>query len=163
MLRPLRPLRPLVALAAVVTSLVLAACGGSSLSAREAIEEGIRQECEKAHACRDSWPGGFPFETLYGNSPAECITNFTGFLDPGAVQQSVDEGRVRYNAGDMRVCLDFIEGLSCEEMWSSERQDPAACDTAFQGTVQENGDCTHFFDCAGELWCDQEENVCVPG
>jgi hypothetical protein len=149
--------------------LVLAACGGGQGGggAGAAADRSLTQTCAKAFACEASFPAdsGFEFEGLFGISEAECQANFRQVFDPAEIQASVDAGRVIFDAGDADVCLDAAAALTCDEFWGNFTGDnptpqPAECDTAFIGTVEDGGTCSIDLDCVNDT-CDDSTMTCV--
>src|SRR5688572_9646149 len=94
------------------TSLLLAltSCDGGSLTASEAMDEGLRSTCAKAFDCMSSFPtdAGFTVEQLFGSTEAMCVQMFqTGATeDKAMLEASISAGRIKYNADDAQACLD---------------------------------------------------------
>jgi hypothetical protein len=129
------------------------------------MERTAQSECSKAYDCMASFPTdlGFSFADVFQTDEASCRAFFLQQFDPAAVQDGVDAGRIRYNALDADVCLDFEEGLSCSEFWATFHEmgppPPPECDTAFVGTVQAGGACENGLDCVSAN-CDDATMTC---
>ena len=107
-------------------------------------------ECDHAFACRDAFPvdAGFAFESEFGNTPDECYLLAQDFYRPDEVQQSVDQGRIDYDAGEAQRCVDGITfPADCADYWNLGPDYPNACDAALLGKVADGDSCTTDFDC----------------
>ena len=147
----------------IVPFAMLVACG-TAATPREVMDRAATQTCEKAFSCRDSFPNvGISFESLYGPSVEACITQYQGLLDTDAIVAGVEDGRIIFRGDDAEECLDAQADLTCDQLWSSSEPDaPAACDTAFVGTLALGEPCAHDLECAGEgASCDSDDAVCV--
>ena len=130
---------------------LLIACG-SPPTPREIMERAATQSCEQAFMCRDSFPDvGVSFEQVYGASVEACIARLSDAFATDDIVAGIDDGRIIYRADDAEECLDFAADLTCAQLWSSDDPDePAACDTAFEGTLAPGATCNHDLECAGE-------------
>lgn len=141
----------------------LGACGGD-LSVAEAFDSALDSSCAKAFECRSTYPGGEAnFTAFYGNSEAECRAQLGALIafQIDAIEESVDAGRIDYDAGDAAACLDQYDDMTCEEAWSTDgREESAECENAFRGTVPDGGLCTNDMDCAVD-GSDCEDGVCT--
>jgi hypothetical protein len=147
-----------------------AACGGSgggSLSIEEAFEGQFRGICEKAHECRDSYPGeDADFVAEYGESADDCYNEVAPFISLAvtAAEQSVDSGRADYDGDAAGECVDLIEGVTCEQFYADEPPPGyEVCDEIFTGNVADGGDCEQDIECAEEgSECSAETETCEP-
>lgn len=118
-------------------------------------------ECDHAFVCRDAFPidAGFAFEAEFGNTPDECYVVAQDFYRPDDVQQSVDQGRIDYDAGAAQRCVDGITfPPDCADYWDLGPAYPDACDDALLGKVDDGDSCTTDFDCKSSACV----VVCVP-
>jgi hypothetical protein len=146
----------------IVPFAMLVACG-TSATPREIMDRAATQACEKAFECRDTFPNvGIAFESIYGASVEACIPRFAAALDADAVVAGVEAGTIVFRGSDADECLDAQADLTCDQLWSSdEPAAPAACDTAFEGTLELGETCAHDLECADEgAYCDGDA-VCT--
>jgi len=142
--------------------------GGGGGNAAATLDQSARQTCGKAFDCMSSFPSdaGFQFSEVFGTSEPACVANLEQSLDPADLQDSVDAGRVLFDASDAQTCLAFFTGLSCTDFWdvelgrSTTLTPPSACDTAFVGTVANGGLCTTPLDCS-DGFCDDTSMTCM--
>lgn len=107
-------------------------------------------QCDKAFACEADFPvdAGATFEDAIGANPGDCRQRADDFYLPEAVEDSVDGGRIVYNAAAAEQCLAGITFPSdCPEYWQVGPTFPAICDATLIGVVADGGDCTIDFDC----------------
>lgn len=93
----------------------------------------------------------------------ECVaTNLAGIEDGDFqfLQGSIDAGRVTYNAGHVRPCLDELVTTPCEQLGTGHM--PESCRRTFVGTVATGDDCALDEECSGEAFCDTTGMAC-PG
>ena len=121
-------------------------------------------ECEKAFACRGSFPqtGSRHFDDEWGSSVDECYAAAADYFMPGAVEADVAAGKIHFDAGAARSCLIGIDFGSCNQFWQQGPQFPSACSVALQGTLDEGADCDNDFECAGDTVCDPNAYTCEP-
>jgi len=118
-------------------------------------------ECDHAFVCRDAFPvdAGFAFEQEFGNTPDECYLLAQNFYRPDEVEQSVDQGRIDYDADEAQRCVDGITFPSdCDDYWELGPEYPNACDAALLGLVDDGDACTTDFDCESSDCL----TVCIP-
>lgn len=153
-------------LTSILAGLALAACGGDP-TVQEVLDESINTQCSKAWECMATFPSGqgVTFEQLFSTSESACVTNFQTLIDEdqSKFEASVAAGRIIYNPDDAQICLDAMAALTCGQFWGTEPvQEPAACDSAFQGTVADGGMCTIDEDCAVDGSECGTTNTCGP-
>jgi hypothetical protein len=144
--------------------------GGGSLTPAAAIDEQVDLLCGAAFECMSSFPTdkGVTHAQLFGANEAACQTMFDGLFDADAVQASVDAGRIEYDAADAAACNDAFDALSCDDLWlvvfddPAAPPEPAACDTAFVGTIADGGACTIDQDCEADASGCGSDNTCAP-
>jgi hypothetical protein len=157
------------AIFAMFAGAALAACGGGgggSLSAGEAIEESWSIQCAKIFECRDTFPGeDADFEAAFGTSEADCVDIVAGETEfgPDEVEASIEAGNMTFNADDAEVCLDSFGDIACDDLWTGNVDSPPECDTAFEGQVEDGGECTLDEECAESTsFCDGPRFGLIP-
>jgi len=78
-----------------------------------------------------------------------------------AVAEAIEAGRVNYDPAGIRVCLDFIEGLSCAELNEVPGGLLDHC-PFLSGTVADGDDCVIDFECATPHALCNEPTKCLP-
>ncbi|MBX3250005.1 MAG: hypothetical protein KF901_22700 [Myxococcales bacterium] len=159
MCRTVLRLTTATAFTCALLALGLPACGGDepdhALTAEQALDGYFASQCATYHRCRSSFPPGDAlFVRFYGADEAACVELSKEELDAHLIIASIEAGRVRYDAGRARVCIDSPRWTSttCEALWSPDDDDytpPPECEEAFSGTLEEGDACTHAFDCVG--------------
>ncbi len=127
--------RPSRALGALTVSLflALAACGGGGVKLDDLGDEFVEAACERQVRCG-----------AYASMEA-CRNDVRAFLDN--ILASVEAGRINYDEGKARDCLDAFAGASCDRSAENAREEPAACGDTFTGTVPDGGTCYIGLDC----------------
>jgi hypothetical protein len=134
---------------ALLAVVVLAGCDGhcpvgetDELAAGEYQSALWQVECEHAVDCYGS-----------GESVGECVASMASshFYTPADVQDSVDEGRIAYDADAAAACLAALCGLGCEDLAALDGY-PAACAEALAGTVGAGEACEIDADCRNNLF-----------
>jgi hypothetical protein len=132
----------------------------SDLTVAEAFEESVRITCEKAHECRDSFPGQpADFEAEFGTTVDACIAMLSTDTQQAEYEASVAAGRIVFDPQDAAVCLASFEDITCTELWNGADFAPE-CETTFVGQVPDGQACTIDDDCANDTSsCDV---TCMP-
>ncbi len=127
-------------------------------SAFESMSEAV---CERAHACRETSTVPSPFfEALFGADAEQCTARVSLGTEPGKYRESVDAGRIVFDADAAVRCLDAMEAVACAEFWSDTGWS-SACEQVFVGQVANGSACTLDDDCADAASsCDAERHIC---
>lgn len=122
------------------------------------------QYCDECFRCQATYPGPNPFAQDFGATKPECYAGTAAYYEPQVVEQSITAGRVIFNAGAAKTCMDGITyAQSCAAFWETGAQLPSACNVALLGTVADNGTCASLFDCANlGSFCDPATKQCLP-
>ncbi|MFI5308098.1 MAG: hypothetical protein ACHQ53_12135 [Polyangiales bacterium] len=145
----------------VLAAVVAVACASSSPSGPSVAElPGLLAE----NACT-SLEGCFDSRTLrYAFGDAGCKVRLQAAIedsDFGYVQDSIDAGRVSYDASKVDGCLDAIKALGCS--FSTTRLfEKDACKGVFTGHAKAGAKCTVGEDCDSGLFCQHDATTC-PG
>lgn len=138
--------------------------GPMPLTATRFLTEIATQYCDESFRCKATYPEGqAAFSEDYGATVSQCYTAATAFYEPQLVEQSVAAGRVMFNAGSARLCLDGIAyPQSCSQFWQTDPVFPSACNTSLLGKVANGGVCTNDFECANAAsQCDDATKKCI--
>ena len=151
---------------ALTTSLLFAACGGSSNSDTAPSNNGIplaevpaalaKSACDVFARCNKLF---YPIVFAVTDCTATVTAQFTEatFND---LERVVTDGTANYNALLGKQCVDAVEAGDCSVF---DNNLPAACRQAFTGTVAAGGDCTMAQECSDpDSRCDTSAGVC-PG
>lgn len=140
----------------LMTVVLLAACGGGSVSMddyRDAIRDARCRflvtcgEIESIDTCKKVDIGGIGGPVM--------------LLPLGAsLRAAVDQGKTRYDAGNVQDCLDAFATRDCDTTSPSNRAVPDACLNAFQGTLHGGAACAQDAECLS-LRCNMPS--CNPG
>ena len=140
-------------LPALPLTLLLVTCGGGGgLSPiGETWATFIRVDCDKAHACRDSYTGtAAEFEDEYGASPAACASVIQDPDFAATISKYEDaeaKGRLVHSAANAQICFDAWAAQSCVDYWGGVDPSPA-CEVIFMGNVGVGGACAIPDECA---------------
>ncbi|HEX2679642.1 MAG TPA: Dickkopf N-terminal cysteine-rich domain-containing protein [Polyangiales bacterium] len=114
--------------------------------------------CGAMSACRGA---GLLADYLGGE---DCETLFTNRQTDGQLrllQDSVDDGRVVFDASAAGKCADDYVSLACDAL---TKRLPASCKDMIKGTVKLAGACEIDVDCAGDAFCDRgDDGETCPG
>jgi hypothetical protein len=139
--------------------------GSMALTATGFLTRIATQFCDESFRCKANYPDGpTVFAQNFGATTAECYAVAIAFYAPLAVEQSITAGRVIFNPGTAKACLDgIVYQQNCSIYWQSQQPTfPSSCNTALLGTVASGGTCTNDFDCSGATaLCDDATKKCV--
>ncbi|MDQ3340467.1 MAG: hypothetical protein M4D80_35360 [Myxococcota bacterium] len=139
--------------------------GTMALTATGFLTKIATQFCDESFRCKATYPqGATVFAQNFGATTAECYAGAIAFYTPQSVEQSITAGRVIFNPGTAKTCLDgIVYQQNCSIYWQSQQPTfPSACNTALLGTVANGGTCTNDFDCSGVTSrCDAMTKKCV--
>ncbi len=123
--------------------LLMVGCGGGGVSAEDLPDEFSDIVCSNQVAC-----GAYPdMETCLA---AAGVTEGLGQLLAG-----VDDGRIDYDSGLARDCLDLVDSASsCNWVTGIDQAEVNdTCNGIFTGLVELGGECYASEDCAGDAAC----------
>lgn len=99
-------------------------------------------------------------ELLGASNQQECEAFYAGFIGQlliPVLEDSVADGRLVYDGGQMRTCLDALAAIECSELRATLESGPAgSCDDPFTGQVAIGGVCANDVDCVSKL-CDGDQ------
>jgi hypothetical protein len=140
----------------LASALVLTAalsCGGDDDDSGPAVEDLppliVERLCAEIEDCFDA----HSLQQLYGK--AGCKGQLLAKAedkDWAALEDAVDDGRVKYDSGKLDRCLDQIKGLGCD-IATSRALNSDYCDQVFRGTVERGGECVVNAECKGVSFC----------
>jgi hypothetical protein len=142
---------------AAMCSMWLAACGGDDGGGGSVeIEElGMRIAevgCAKQFECCTDEEIAAENEDGFGSydTEEECVTTIGGFfgaLVTSSLRESIEAGRMAYDAEAMGACLDEAAGVSCADYDQSSDDLLGACESPFTPKVDAGGECATDFEC----------------
>jgi hypothetical protein len=143
---------------------VLAACGGGvEIDADEhnVCGEIAEVACHNMYQCCSEGEIEDFLEVTEPRTEDECRSDVERLCDrgSGSLQDSIEDGRVRFDAARMNDCLSAIvapDGV-CVDIVTVLPWTMACMDSAWVGTVGIDGQCLFAFDCAGA-----PDNFCAP-
>jgi hypothetical protein len=118
--------------------------------------------CEESFTCRASFPPdrGYTFEAQWGNTDAECRQKLITAWNPPEIEREIAKGRVTYDSGAARSCLDGVTFGSCPDYWSRGIEWAEACYHVLVGSVPSGGQCDIDYSCAS-FACDKTLHQCM--
>ena len=119
------------------------------------IEQLDTADCGHAFSCESQYPADATdsFGDLYGSSPQDCLTGDADYDSRGDYADSVDAGRITFDADAAAECLNDLQFPStCAEYFDSYDY-PQACYDAIIGEVLPGNFCATDYDCAGYSAC----------
>ena len=133
-----------------------------SLSPEDAVDGMLTAACAKLFECRDSFPFGGPetFDSFFGTTEKDCKLVLIDQLGIGGVAESVEAGRIVYDAEKGAACVDEVNtqlgATTCAELWS---QDPSglltdsSCGAMLEGQIAIGEACENNFECVPGAQC----------
>ena len=118
--------------------------------------------CQEAFTCRSTFPPdrGYTFEAQWGNSDAECRQKLLDGWNPPEIEREIAKGRVTYDGGAARACLDGVTFAECPAWWDRGIEWADACYHVLVGQVPAGGQCDIDYSCAS-FNCDEAMHVCL--
>jgi len=134
----------------------LIGCTSDNISSDEFLAALVNAECEQAFACKSTFPATseVSFDDLFGTDEGSCRSTLADYYDNAAISAAIKAGHIAYDGKDGASCVNGLSAPDCESYWQYGLDYPDACFTALTGQVDEGGDCTIDFECAGEMYCD---------
>lgn len=159
-------------LGAMMTGLVLAACGGGGggggIAVMDLEEKFAEATCDTFFRCCDDAERMAIFGFLFPNgAPAtaeECSAQLAMQADgefEARLQMSIDNGNVTYSASSAADCLEAMMGVQC-----GTAVDPftlTACQNAIKGNVADGAACEEDFECSSGYCTSDKLCAAIPG
>lgn len=142
---------------ALVLTAALSCGGGDDDDSGPAVEDLppliVERLCAEIEDCFDARS----LEQLYGK--VGCKGRLMAQVEDGdfaALQDAVDDGRVKYDNAKLDACLNQLKGLGCD-IATSRALNVDACDQVFRGTVERGDECVVDAECKGVSFCNMTD------
>lgn len=118
--------------------------------------------CEESFTCRASFPPdrGYTFEAQWGNTDPECRQRLLDGWNPAEIETEIAKGRVTFDGGAARACLDGVAFGSCPDYWARGIEWAEPCYKVLVGSVPKGGQCDIDYSCAS-FACDKTLHQCM--
>ena len=126
-----------------------------SLTIQTYIEQLDTADCAHAFGCQAQYPADADtsFTDAYGSSAQDCVEGDPDFDSRDDYANSVDAGRITFDADAAAECLNDLQfPSSCADYFDSYDY-PQACYDAIVGEVLPGNFCATTYDCAGYSAC----------
>jgi hypothetical protein len=118
------------------------------------IEKLDTADCAKAFSCQAQYPtdADTSFTDAYGSDANDCVQGDEDYQNRDDYADSVDAGRITFDANAAADCLNDLQFPTCSEYFDSYDY-PQSCYDAIVGEVLPGNFCATTYDCAGYSAC----------
>jgi len=149
-------------LASVLVSGAAGCGGGGPRDAHDVQAAQANATCAKLFQCKSSYPDGeAAFTDIFGATEADCRALFL-MQDVSDIEASIEAGRIIVDENNVNSCIAWVNGLTCEQVWDQNTQEPDACNGFYTPLVNDGDMCTIDEDCLSDF-CDQTSMTCNAG
>lgn len=118
--------------------------------------------CDEAFMCRAEFPPdkGYTFEDQWGAEQSACQQRLLDQWNPRLIETEIAKGRVTFDGGAARACLDGVTFAACPDYWNRGIEWAEACYHVLVGHVSAGGQCDIDYSCSS-FNCDETMHACL--